>query len=107
MSYDNQMENRSCQTHFLFYEITNVLIKNHVDVIYLHFGKAFRLVPNDILIKKIKLHRINMVHLKWIKSGSCVSNAVANRYVSNEVPQESVLIPQLLTIAWKKTQNHC
>lgn len=35
---------------------------------YLDFCKTFGLILRDILIKKIEQYKINMAHIKWIKS---------------------------------------
>lgn len=35
---------------------------------YLDFCKPFGLIPHDILIKKLEQYKINMAHIKWIKS---------------------------------------
>lgn len=35
---------------------------------YLDFCKTFGLIPHDTMIKKLEQYKINMAHIKWIKS---------------------------------------
>jgi len=60
---------RSCLTKLIFFydQVTRLVYKGKaVDVIYLHFSKAFDTVPHSILLQKLAAHGLDECTLSWI-----------------------------------------
>jgi len=52
---------------FFYDQVTRLVYKGKaVDVIYLHFSKAFDTVPHSILLQKLAAHGLDECTLSWI-----------------------------------------
>ena len=64
------MNGRSCLTNLIsFYDKVSHLVDKGkaVDVVYLHFSKAFDNVPHSILVEKLDAHGLDGRTLHWVK----------------------------------------